>query len=120
MEVTDENINLTYQGVEIGERGEILNEVVNILGEKGERGVKEIQEALRDIDIEVGINTLRDILKGAIGKELSENRGLKGKSLYRINPSASQLHGYIRGCEAVKQKPANVSSLMDTPPHYGE
>ena len=49
MDITDEKIDLTYQGAEIGERGEILNEVVNILGEKGERGVKEIQEELHGI-----------------------------------------------------------------------
>ncbi len=85
MEADDEKIEVTYQGVEIGERGEILSEVVKIL-KGGEVGVKEIYKDLHDRGYEIGDRTLRDILRNAVGKELVERSGERGKKFYGINP----------------------------------
>lgn len=85
MEATDEHISLTYQGIEVGEEGEILTEVINILEENGEEGVEKIFKNLKERGLKVGINRLREILKKANGNELLEERGSKGKRLYKGN-----------------------------------
>jgi hypothetical protein len=94
MEATDEHISLTYQGIEVGEEGEILTEVINILEENGEEGVEKIFKSLKERGLKVGINRVRMILKSANGKELLEVRGNKGKRIYRLNP-ASQFHSSL-------------------------
>jgi len=88
MEVNNESISLTYQGDEYGEEAEILEEVINILEEHEEEGVEKIFKSLKERGLKVGINRLREILKKASGKELLEERGPKGKRLYRLNPAS--------------------------------
>jgi hypothetical protein len=88
MEANDEQIRLTYQGIEVGEEEEILEEVVNILEENGEQGVEKIFKSLRERGLKIGINRLREILKSANGKELLEERGPKGKRIYKVNPAS--------------------------------
>ncbi len=87
MEANDEHISLTYQGIEVGEEQEILEEVINILEENGEQGVEVIFKTLKERGLRVGINRLREILKSANGKELLEERGPKGKRLYKVGPA---------------------------------
>jgi hypothetical protein len=87
MEVDNESISLIYKGVEVGEEGEIMAEVISILEENGQQGVEEIFKALKERGIKVGINKLRDLLKKGSGKELLEEKGPKGKRLYTINPA---------------------------------
>lgn len=93
METDDGKIEVTYDGEEIAEKADtsaddILNEVLGILG--GESvGVEEIHKALKERNVKVGINKLREILKVAKDKELTEDEGVRGKKLYR---AASQLH----------------------------
>jgi repressor of nif and glnA expression len=88
MEANDEEISLLYQGVEVGEEEEIIEEVVNILEEIGDQGVEKIFKALKERGMKVGINRLREMLKKANGKELLEARGLKGKKTYKVNPAS--------------------------------
>ena len=89
MEVSAEYISLTYQGEEFGEEGEILSEVISILEEDGEQGVEKIFKSLKGRGLKVGINRLRELLKKANGKELLEERGPKGKRLYKVNPGSA-------------------------------
>jgi archaellum biogenesis ATPase FlaH len=112
MDITDENIEVIYRGVEIMEREEVLNEVIAILKEKGKTGVMEIHEALKERGVEIGINALRDILRNAVGEELIEHTGEKGKKLYEVNPSFT-LHGPIYTRETVKQKTRPISKVTD-------
>jgi hypothetical protein len=88
MEANDEHIGLTYQGIEVGEEEEILEEVINILEESGGQGVEKIFKSLKERGLKVGINRLREILKKANGKELLEERGPKGKRLYKVSPAS--------------------------------
>jgi hypothetical protein len=88
MEVGEDHIELTYQGSEIGEQEEVLREVVNILRETGEKGVEDIFNGLKDVGLKVGINRLREILRKAAGKQLSERSGHKGKRFYKVNPGS--------------------------------
>jgi len=94
MEVGNNHIDLIYQGIEIGEEGEILTEVINILEENEEEGVEKIFKSLKERGLKIGINRLREILRGANGKELLEVRGNKGKRIYKLNP-ASQFHSSL-------------------------
>jgi len=94
MDADNEHISLTYQGAELGEEGEILGEVISLLQENGEEGVEGILKGLKERGLKVGGNRLREILKKATGKELAEERGPKGKRLYRPNP-VSLLHPSI-------------------------
>ena len=83
MTADDDKIEVTYQGEEIGEKAEILNEVLIILG-RGKMGVEEIHKALKERTLEIGINKLREILKEAKGKQLTEDKGVRGKKLYGV------------------------------------
>lgn len=100
MEVTEEKIEVVYQRVEIGERGELLHEVINIL-DGGERGFKEVREMIREEGFEVGERTLRDILRNATGKELLERTADRGKKFYRLNP-VWQIGNPIYTCKTAK------------------
>jgi hypothetical protein len=100
MEATEEKIEVVYQGTEIGERGEVLHEVINILG-GGEAGVKEIWERVREEGFEVGERTFRDILRNATGKELLERTADRGKKFYRLNPGW-QVGNPIYTCKPAK------------------
>lgn len=112
--VEEEKIGVTYNGAEIREKDEILNEVVNILEDR-EEGFKEILEELRNRGFEkIGVNNLRIILKGAVGKELIVAKGNKGKYIYRLNP-ASQFHTPIYTREAVELDDRSFS-FTDYPP----
>lgn len=91
MTADDDKIEVSYQGEEIGEKAEILNEVSIILG-RGKMGVEEIHKALKERNIEIGINKLREILKEAKGKQLTEDKGERGKKLYGV---ASHFHAPI-------------------------
>lgn len=55
-------------------------------------GVEEIHKALKERNIEIGINKLREILKEAKGKQLTEDKGERGKKLYGV---ASHFHAPI-------------------------
>lgn len=98
MTADDDKIEVTYRGEQIGEKAEILNEVLIILG-RGKMGVEEIHKALKERNIEIGINKLREILKEAKGKQLTEDKGVRGKKLYGV---ASQLHAPIYSHQTVK------------------
>lgn len=88
MEVDEESMSITYMGVEVGEEGEVMAEVIYILQENGQQGVEEILKALKERGIKLGINRLRSLLKKESGKELLEERGPKGKRLYTVNPAS--------------------------------
>ena len=94
MDANNEHIRLSYQGDELGEEGEVLEEVISILQENGEEGFEGIYRGLKERGLKVGGNRLREILKKATGKELVEDRGPKGKRIYRLSP-VSQFHAPI-------------------------
>jgi hypothetical protein len=85
MEANNNHIALIYKGEENGEEGEVVTEVIELLGQCGEAGVDEIFRDLKDRDVKIGINKLREMLKKANGKDLIEKIGQKGKMIYTLN-----------------------------------
>lgn len=104
IEASDEKIEVLHLEHEMAEKEGILTEVVGILSEKGEAGVEEIQEALKQKRVDIGINKLRNILhEASLAGVLSEHIVARGKKIYGINPD-SQFHDpiYTRGTVRVE------------------
>ena len=87
-----DSLSFTYLGREVGEAGEILAEVVELLGANS-MGVEEIDTALKGRGYTIGINRLRGILRQAVGQELESYRGLRGKLSYSVNSSFTASRG---------------------------
>lgn len=105
---TDTKIEISCEGTE---REDILEEVFEILvGESLKAG--EIHEKLTDRGVEIGINKLREILKGA--NELSSSRyaGRGGGIVYFLkdSPLEKKFHGLLSYRERVN--PLNLNPLL--------
>lgn len=80
----EEKLSFIYLGREASLTDSILNEVVEILGEKS-MSVNDLWVALKSRDIPIGINNLRGILKKAVGKVLFVEKRARGILIYRVN-----------------------------------
>jgi len=108
-EVSDSHIGVVYEG---DERENVLQEVFDILeGESLKAG--EIHERLRDRGIEVGINRLREILKGATELSPTKSSGRGGGFIYSLkdSPLEGKFHSSPPYKGGVKQ--CNLNSFLN-------
>lgn len=117
LEGEEATLSFTYLGREAGEAEEALNEIMEIL-EGASLGVEDIKQALECKGYPIAINRLRGILKQATGKKLLSDVGVRGKLLYRVNPTftASRSIYTPLNCEAQKEEDTQLNSFTGEAP----
>ncbi len=114
MVANDEEIGISYQGIEAREKDAVREEVVNIIlgEEEKEFGVEEISDALEKSGFNSGINSLRAILNKAVkDKVLAVRKAARGKRIYSVDP-ASQVPAYLNTDKTVNLKKNGMPGFM--------
>lgn len=109
----EKNIEVRCHGTE-AKNEKILSEIFKILDEKKKTGFAEVRRKLTERNVEIGKNSLREILHDAAKRKLLlEDIGPNGKKLYRLNPaSGSRVHTPIYRGKPVKRRPIANSSIL--------